>query len=145
MKKIILWLVCLSTLILCSCKEQKPTQIIGDPDISDQDDIIICTADVHECPDGSYVSRHWPNCEFDPCPTTNAPLLKGDADAVGEDLSISQDSSVDTLPQNDNTMTAQNDETNDTDIDEIIQKYQDNETFDEEWIDMLYEIIQNLE
>lgn len=28
----------------------------------------ICTADVRQCPDGSYVSRTGPMCEFRPCP-----------------------------------------------------------------------------
>lgn len=28
----------------------------------------ICTQDVKQCPDGSYVSRRGPNCEFAPCP-----------------------------------------------------------------------------
>lgn len=30
---------------------------------------IACTADAKLCPDGSYVSRTGPNCEFAPCPT----------------------------------------------------------------------------
>jgi hypothetical protein len=29
----------------------------------------ICTQDAKLCPDGSYVSRKGPNCEFAPCPT----------------------------------------------------------------------------
>lgn len=29
---------------------------------------VICTADVKECPDGTYVSRSGPNCEFADCP-----------------------------------------------------------------------------
>ena len=28
----------------------------------------ICTMDAKECPDGSYVSRTGPHCEFAPCP-----------------------------------------------------------------------------
>jgi hypothetical protein len=27
----------------------------------------ICTMDAKQCPDGTYVSRTWPNCEFSPC------------------------------------------------------------------------------
>ncbi|MEI6426681.1 MAG: hypothetical protein WCO66_05045 [Candidatus Absconditabacteria bacterium] len=30
-----------------------------------------CTMDAKACPDGSYVGRTGPNCEFAPCPTTN--------------------------------------------------------------------------
>lgn len=29
-----------------------------------------CTQDAKQCPDGSFVSRTGPNCEFSPCPTT---------------------------------------------------------------------------
>lgn len=31
-------------------------------------DQVICAMDVKECPDGSYVSRSGPNCEFKDCP-----------------------------------------------------------------------------
>mgnify|MGYP001568350922 CR=1 FL=1 len=30
---------------------------------------VFCTQDAKQCPDGSYVSRQGPNCEFAPCPT----------------------------------------------------------------------------
>ncbi len=30
---------------------------------------VFCTQDAMLCPDGSYVSRHGPKCEFDACPT----------------------------------------------------------------------------
>lgn len=29
---------------------------------------VFCTLEAKQCPDGSYVSRSGPNCEFDPCP-----------------------------------------------------------------------------
>ena len=29
---------------------------------------IVCTMEVKQCPDGSYVGRSGPNCEFAPCP-----------------------------------------------------------------------------
>lgn len=32
---------------------------------------VACTADAKQCPDGSYVSRVPPRCEFAECPTTN--------------------------------------------------------------------------
>jgi hypothetical protein len=42
------------------------------PPISDLngngDDAIFCTMDAKVCPDGSYVGRVPPNCEFAPCP-----------------------------------------------------------------------------
>lgn len=28
----------------------------------------VCTQEAKQCPDGSYVSRTGPNCEFPPCP-----------------------------------------------------------------------------
>lgn len=34
------------------------------------DDSTFCTADVKECPDGSFVSRSGPDCAFAECPKT---------------------------------------------------------------------------
>ncbi|MBS1266416.1 MAG: hypothetical protein MAG795_00383 [Candidatus Woesearchaeota archaeon] len=34
-------------------------------------DSIVCTADVKQCPDGSYVSRQPPTCDFAECPSDN--------------------------------------------------------------------------
>jgi hypothetical protein len=34
-----------------------------------QDEVMMCTMDAKECPDGSYVGRIPPRCEFAPCPT----------------------------------------------------------------------------
>jgi len=31
---------------------------------------VVCTMEAKKCPDGSFVSRTWPNCEFTPCPNT---------------------------------------------------------------------------
>lgn len=43
-----------------------------DQDISQEEtseeEIIFCAQDVKQCPDGSYVSRQPPTCEFAPCP-----------------------------------------------------------------------------
>jgi uncharacterized protein (UPF0179 family) len=36
-----------------------------------------CTMEAKLCPDGSYVSRTGPNCEFTSCPTTIAPYKSG--------------------------------------------------------------------
>jgi hypothetical protein len=36
-----------------------------------QEDIIFCTEEAKLCPDGSYVSREGPNCEFAKCPVKN--------------------------------------------------------------------------
>lgn len=32
---------------------------------------VACTQEAMQCPDGSYVSRTGPNCEFTPCPSTD--------------------------------------------------------------------------
>ena len=29
---------------------------------------VVCTMEAKQCPDGSYVARTGPNCEFTPCP-----------------------------------------------------------------------------
>ncbi len=34
----------------------------------EDDEQVMCTMDAKLCPDGSYVSRHGPNCEFASCP-----------------------------------------------------------------------------
>jgi len=34
---------------------------------------VMCTQDAKECPDGSYVARSGPNCEFAPCPASAPP------------------------------------------------------------------------
>ena len=34
----------------------------------DDDEMVFCTMDAKECPDGSYVGRVAPDCEFAPCP-----------------------------------------------------------------------------
>jgi hypothetical protein len=38
-------------------------------------DIIACTMDAKACPDGSYVGRVGPRCEFSPCPGGDTPRL----------------------------------------------------------------------
>ena len=41
--------------------------IINEPQ---EEEPVVCTMDVKECPDGSYVSRVAPKCDFAPCPET---------------------------------------------------------------------------
>jgi len=36
--------------------------------VAEQDNPIACTMDAKQCPDGSYVGRQGPKCEFAPCP-----------------------------------------------------------------------------
>jgi hypothetical protein len=37
-------------------------------DCESKQEQVVCTADAKECPDGSFVSRQGPNCEFAKCP-----------------------------------------------------------------------------
>lgn len=34
---------------------------------------VVCTQDAKQCPDGSYVGRSGPQCQFAPCPITKTP------------------------------------------------------------------------
>lgn len=43
-------------------------QILSTFKFTDQEDHVVCTQDAKLCPDGSYVSRQPPNCEFAACP-----------------------------------------------------------------------------
>lgn len=42
---------------------------------------VMCTADAMQCPDGSYVGRTGPNCEF-VCPVTSAPIEQDNSDMI---------------------------------------------------------------
>lgn len=37
---------------------------------------VMCTADAKECPDGSFVGREGPNCEFVPCPGAESKTVR---------------------------------------------------------------------
>ncbi len=39
--------------------------------------LVLCAADVRECPDGSYVNRTSPTCEFKACPTATTTPQNG--------------------------------------------------------------------
>jgi hypothetical protein len=57
MRKIIFALTIIMTLLAISCtKTEKP---------------VACTMEAKACPDGSFVGRVAPNCEFAPCPGQN--------------------------------------------------------------------------
>ena len=44
----------------------------GDYGTEPMDEVVVCTADAMMCPDGSYVGRVPPNCEFDTCPVVQS-------------------------------------------------------------------------
>lgn len=37
-------------------------------ELTDEEQAVFCTMEAKACPDGSYVGRQWPNCEFAACP-----------------------------------------------------------------------------
>lgn len=50
---------------------------------------VVCTMDAKLCPDGSYVGRIGPNCEFEACPSATSSQDKIiPADAIFEDGTI---------------------------------------------------------
>lgn len=57
---------------LIACPEET-TEPCEDEDLSDETDtespdFVACTMDAKECPDGSFVGRVGPNCDFQECP-----------------------------------------------------------------------------
>lgn len=40
--------------------------------VVDEGDTVMCAADVRECPDGSFVERVAPSCDFAACPNGGA-------------------------------------------------------------------------
>jgi hypothetical protein len=57
--------------------------------------LVACTADAMQCPDGSYVGRTGPNCEFAPC----AEVEESDFfPGKGEERFITADVKMDTCP-----------------------------------------------
>lgn len=47
--------------------------VIETPVTNGDDEHVACTMDAKQCPDGSFVGRTGPNCEFAPCPIVTAP------------------------------------------------------------------------
>jgi len=42
----------------------------------DEEEPVACTMDAKLCPDGSYVGRSGPNCEFEECPASTTPIFE---------------------------------------------------------------------
>jgi len=52
--------------------QQNNNSNTGETINTENEDIkVVCAMDAKECPDGSFVSRIWPDCEFAPCPKIN--------------------------------------------------------------------------
>ena len=53
----------------CAHNDTTYTEVIKkDITTPTEEEAVFCTMDAKECPDGSYVGRIPPNCEFAPCP-----------------------------------------------------------------------------
>ncbi len=52
-----------------------------DNNLADQNENVYCTLDAMQCPDGSYVGRVPPSCEFEECPATTPSTTSGVLDA----------------------------------------------------------------
>ena len=66
MKKTILGLILIMALATgCTNTTVLPEQPIGGPG---DEDVFACIMDAMECPDGSFVGRVPPDCDFAPCP-----------------------------------------------------------------------------
>lgn len=59
-----------SLYIILNVGKKQPTPITPPP----VDETVFCTTDAMLCPDGSYVARVAPNCNFAPCPETETPV-----------------------------------------------------------------------
>jgi len=66
----------------------------NDPTVPPED-MVACTMDALECPDGSYVGRTGPNCEFAACPSTDIPTppstSPGDEPVSSDDVMCTMD------------------------------------------------------
>ncbi len=67
----------LSLLLLIPATSACARVAVAPADIEPQ----LCTTDVKLCPDGRYVRRAGPNCEFAPCSAAETPKSDGDRDA----------------------------------------------------------------
>lgn len=50
------------------------TRIVYSQRMNNQPEQIACTEEARSCPDGSYVWRTWPKCEFAACPSTSTEI-----------------------------------------------------------------------
>lgn len=49
---------------------------------------VACTMDAKQCPDGSYVGRQGPNCQFAPCPGTSPSSGAGTSGNAGSSVDL---------------------------------------------------------
>lgn len=66
---------------------------------------VACTQEAKLCPDGSYVGRTGPNCEFTACPTINSLLTEAEARVIAEKTCIKGGESLAPGSYNENSKT----------------------------------------
>lgn len=78
-KMVIIILVLLGLVVIAAAggfyfmnQSKSPEPIVTVSPTPDPNAQVVCTQDAKQCPDGSYVSRSGPKCEFAPCPTGSA-------------------------------------------------------------------------
>lgn len=88
--KAIIWIVVIALVLVGGyfaffATPSSPADTLGNETDAD---VVICTMDARQCPDGSFVGRTGPNCEF-VCPDGNAPseagvpIIDGNVEADG--------------------------------------------------------------
>ncbi len=70
----ILIIILIATLALGGYLVYQKYQVTHTPPQTTPYDPVACSQDAKLCPDGSYVSRVGPNCEFAPCPSTGSDI-----------------------------------------------------------------------
>ncbi len=66
---------------------------------------VACTMDAKACPDGSFVGRTGPKCEFTPCPKVNSLITEAEARGIAEKTCIKGGESLNSGTYNEFTRT----------------------------------------
>jgi hypothetical protein len=66
---------------------------------------VACTMDAKACPDGSFVGRAGPKCEFTPCPNVNSLITEAEARGIAEKTCIKGGESLNAGTYNELTRT----------------------------------------
>ena len=67
--------------------------------------LVACTQEAKQCPDGSYVGRTGSNCEFTPCPKALSIITQAEARSIAEKACIKGGEALDDGIYNENTKT----------------------------------------
>lgn len=84
--KTIVTIVVLVVLVLAGAMYVQSQRSIDDVPAPDD---VACTEEAMLCPDGSYVGRSGPDCEFDACPTP--PIVPGPTPLPADDVICTMD------------------------------------------------------